>query len=73
VRAAAARELGGHEPVACGVAYWMDAAVFADAGVPALNYGPAGAGAHAAVEWVDIESVVRCARILADTARRFCS
>jgi acetylornithine deacetylase len=72
VRAAAARELG-HEPVTCGVAYWMDAAVFAGAGVPALNYGPAGAGAHAAVEWVDIESVVRCARILADTARRFCS
>jgi acetylornithine deacetylase len=72
VRAAAAHELG-HEPVTCGVAYWMDAAVFAGAGVPALNYGPAGAGAHAAVEWVDIESVVRCARILADTARRFCS
>jgi acetylornithine deacetylase len=72
VHAAAAQQLG-HEPVTCGVAYWMDAAVFAEAGVPALNFGPAGGGAHAAVEWVDIESVVRCARVLADTARRFCS
>jgi acetylornithine deacetylase len=72
VAAAAARELG-RDAVTCGVAYWMDAAVFAEAGIPALNYGPAGAGAHAAVEWVDIPSVVRCARVLADTARRFCT
>jgi acetylornithine deacetylase len=72
VRAAAADVLG-REPAEGGVGYWMDAAVFAEAGMPALNYGPAGAGAPAAVEWVDIESVARCARVLAATARRFCA
>jgi len=38
-----------------------------------VNYGPAGAGAHEAVEWVELESVVRCARVLAEAARRFLS
>jgi acetylornithine deacetylase len=54
-----------------GVAYWMDAAIFADAGADTVNYGPSGAGAHAAVEWVDLESVVRCARVLAHSAERY--
>jgi acetylornithine deacetylase/succinyl-diaminopimelate desuccinylase-like protein len=30
------------------------------------------AGAHAAQEWVDLESVVRLATALADAARRYC-
>jgi hypothetical protein len=29
-----------------------------------VNYGPAGAGAHETVEWVDLDSVVECARVL---------
>jgi acetylornithine deacetylase len=72
VRAAAADVLG-REPGTCGVGYWMDAAVFAEAGMTAANFGPTGAGAHAAEEWVDIASVGRCARVLAGTARRFCA
>jgi acetylornithine deacetylase len=71
VRAAAA-DVTGTAPATCGVAYWMDAAVFAAAGAPSVNYGPAGAGAHAAVEWVDLASVTRCARVLHGTALRFC-
>lgn len=55
-----------------GVAYWMDAAVFAGAGIPAVNLGPDGAGAHAAVEWADIDSTVTCARVLARAASAFC-
>jgi acetylornithine deacetylase len=62
----------GRAPETCGVAYWMDAAVFAAAGIPTVNYGPGGEGAHAAVEWVDVDSVVRTAAVLADTARTFC-
>ena len=62
----------GHTPVEAGVAYWMDAAIFAAAGIPTINYGPSGAGAHEAVEWVELESVVTCAQILAEAARRFC-
>jgi acetylornithine deacetylase len=35
-------------------------------------FGPAGAGAHADVEWVDVESVVQLAEILAETAVAYC-
>ncbi len=68
----AAREVTGSVPEDAGVAYWMDAALFAQAGIPTVNYGPAGAGAHEAVEWVEVDSVVTCARVLAEAARRFC-
>ncbi len=64
---------GGSLPADTGVAFWTDAAIFAAAGIPAVNFGPVGEGAHAAVEWVDLASVERCARILTDAARRFCS
>lgn len=62
----------GDFPAEAGVGYWMDAAIFAAAGIPTVNYGPSGAGAHEAVEWVDLDSVIACARILAEAARRFC-
>jgi acetylornithine deacetylase len=68
----AASSVTGHPPEETGVAYWMDAALFAAAGIPTVNYGPAGAGAHEAVEWVDLDSVVSCASVLAESARRFC-
>jgi acetylornithine deacetylase len=69
---AAVTEATGAEPEDSGVAYWMDAAIFADAGVAAVNYGPSGGGAHAAVEWVDLDSVARCAQVLEAAAVRFC-
>ena len=72
VRSAAQQSLG-RAPEICGVAFWMDAAVFAGAGIDTVNYGPSGEGAHAAVEWVDIDSVVRTARVLADAARALCA
>ena len=50
----------------------MDAAIFAAAGIPTVNYGPSGAGAHEAVVWVELDSVVTCAQIFAEAARRFC-
>lgn len=68
---AAAEAVTGRAPEETGVGYWMDAALFAAAGVPTVNYGPAGAGAHEAVEWVDLDSVVTCARVLVEIARRF--
>jgi len=69
----AAQEVCGSVPEDAGVAYWMDAAVFADAGVPTVNYGPAGEGAHAAVEWVDVGSVVNTARVLERVCLGFCA
>jgi len=49
----------------------MDAAIFAAAGIPTVDYGPLGSGAHEAVEWVDVPSVERCADILVESARRY--
>jgi acetylornithine deacetylase len=67
----AVEQVTGREPEVAGVAYWMDAAIFADAGAATVDYGATGEGAHAAVEWVDLESVVRCARVLVEAAVRF--
>jgi acetylornithine deacetylase len=64
--------VAGSVPEDAGVAYWMDAAIFADAGVQTVDYGPSGEGAHAAVEWVDLDSVARLARVLEAAALRFC-
>jgi acetylornithine deacetylase len=52
---------------------WMDAALFAAARIPTVIFGPTGEGAHAAVEYVDLESVVTCARVVAATAAAFCA
>jgi acetylornithine deacetylase len=60
------------EPEVSGAAYWMDAALLAEAGIETVVIGPSGAGAHAAVEWVDLESVYAVAAILADTAAEYC-
>lgn len=61
----------GKGPETAGVSYWMDAALFAAAGIATVNYGPSGAGAHEAVEWVDLESVIATARILVEAANCF--
>ncbi len=67
----AATAVTGRDPEAGAVAFWMDAALFAEAGIPTVDYGPTGAGAHAAVEWVELASVTTTARVLAEAARRF--
>ena len=70
---AAVRAVRGQDPRLTGESPWFDAALLAGAGIPAVMFGPAGAGAHAAEEWVEIPSVVTCAEVLADVARRFCA
>ena len=69
----AATSVTGREPREIGVAYWMDAAIFAAAGIPTVNYGPAGEGAHADIEWVDVESLITTSRVLVESAVRFCA
>jgi acetylornithine deacetylase len=51
---------------------WMDAAILAAHGVETVVCGPAGTGAHAAEEWVDLDSVERLAATLAGAAREYC-
>ena len=52
-----------------GIPYWTDGALFGAAGVPTVVFGPRGAGAHAAVEWVELGSLDRCAAVYADAVR----
>jgi acetylornithine deacetylase len=69
----AVTRIKGRAPVEVGVGFWMDAAIFAEAGIPTVDFGPTGAGAHEAVEWVDLESVVDCARVLVAATENFCA
>jgi acetylornithine deacetylase len=52
--------------------FWADAALLAAAGVETVMIGPSGAGAHAAEEWVELQSLVDLAQILAETAVEYC-
>lgn len=61
----------GERPEVVGDSPWMDSALLAAAGVDTVVMGPAGAGAHAAVEWVELESCARLAEILARAAVRY--
>jgi acetylornithine deacetylase len=63
----------GQKPELVGQTPWMDSALLAAAGVETVVLGPSGAGAHADVEWVDLDSAVRLAQILAETAVVFCN
>jgi acetylornithine deacetylase len=68
VRAVA--RLAGCEPA--GALFWTDAALLGAAGIPTVLFGPAGEGAHAEVEWVDLPSVVRVHDVLVEAARELC-
>lgn len=53
-----------------GMAYWTDAALLREAGIPTVLYGPAGHGAHADDEWVSGESLVRVYETLENAVSR---
>src|SRR3712207_3875556 len=63
----------GREPGYAGSAGWMDAALLAAAGIPTVVYGPGGSGAHAAVEWVELDHLEVLRRVLLSTAEEFCA
>ncbi|CAG7563247.1 unnamed protein product [Fusarium equiseti] len=52
--------------------YWTDCALLADAGIPALLWGPKGDGLHSKKEWVEVESINTVARGLTAIAAKFC-
>jgi acetylornithine deacetylase len=68
----AASRVLNQRPAMVGQMPWMDSALLASAGVETVVIGPAGAGAHAHEEWVEVESVVKLAEILAETAVAYC-
>ena len=51
---------------------WMDAALLSAAGIETVVIGPSGGGAHSSEEWVDLESAIHLAEILARSACAYC-
>ena len=68
----AAEGVLGRPPELVGESPWMDSALLAAAGVDTVVIGPHGEGAHAAVEWVNLDSVSSLADILVSAARDYC-
>jgi acetylornithine deacetylase len=68
----AAATVRGRPAAHIGDTPWMDAALLQAAGVETVVCGAGGAGAHSDAEWVDVESVIQLAQILAEAAADYC-
>jgi acetylornithine deacetylase len=51
------------------MSFWTDAAILGGAGIPAVLFGPGGAGLHSREEYVKVDDVVACRDVLASFAR----
>lgn len=71
VEEAATRHLQ-QPPAHVGQTFWTDAALLAGAGIETVVIGPTGSGLHSAEEWVDVQSVLDLAHILAQTIVAYC-
>jgi acetylornithine deacetylase len=67
------KALLGSAPDVGGGSGWMDSALLSAAGIPTVIFGPGGDGAHATVEWVDLEQVRQCSDVLLATIQDFCA
>ena len=62
----------GYHPEHTGQSFWTDAALTSDAGMETMLLGPKGDGLHSAEEWVEVDSVVDLAFVLAETTIKYC-
>jgi acetylornithine deacetylase len=67
-----AQAILGRTLEATGAMGWMDSALLSAVGIPTVIFGPGGAGAHAVVEWSDLEQVEQATEVLTRVAREFC-
>ncbi len=63
----------GRQPRFIGGLGWMDSALLSAAGIPTVIFGPGGEGAHAAVEWADLDQLEQSCEILQATVQAFCA
>ncbi|HEY5318672.1 MAG TPA: M20/M25/M40 family metallo-hydrolase [Solirubrobacteraceae bacterium] len=66
---AVARSIPDREVMSVGRDGASDAASFIEAGIPAVEFGPVGAGHHGPEEWVSLTSLARYRRALGDFVR----
>jgi acetylornithine deacetylase/succinyl-diaminopimelate desuccinylase-like protein len=64
------REVTGKELEPVGVKVVADGALFAAAGIPTVYHGPVGTGAHADVEYMPVDELVRAAEVYVALLRR---
>jgi acetylornithine deacetylase/succinyl-diaminopimelate desuccinylase family protein len=62
----------GRQPKFVGGLGWMDSALLSATGIPTVIFGPGGEGAHAVVEWADLDQLEQSCEILLATAQEFC-
>ena len=65
----AARDAGATSGTV-GMTFWTDAAILSGAGIPAVIFGPGGAGLHSTEEYVILDDVHTCCAALTALARR---
>ena len=63
----------GAPPVIRAEPFWTDAALMEEAGIPSLLFGVDGDGAHAASEWVTLDSLGKVTTALTAIALDFCN
>ncbi|MBV9309937.1 MAG: M20/M25/M40 family metallo-hydrolase, partial [Solirubrobacterales bacterium] len=69
LREAVARAAPGIEVLSIARDGASEAAAFIEAGIPAVEFGPVGAGHHGPEEWVSVSSLARYRKALADFVR----
>jgi len=69
LREAVSHSMGDMETLSVGRDGASDAASFLEAGIPAVEFGPVGAGHHGPDEWVSLSSLARYRGALADFVR----
>ncbi|MFQ6125158.1 MAG: ArgE/DapE family deacylase [Candidatus Heimdallarchaeota archaeon] len=65
-------EATGNKPQFIGSAGWLDSEIICKRGIPVVAFGPRGIGSHAAVEYVELDSVIDAAKILERVITQFC-
>jgi acetylornithine deacetylase/succinyl-diaminopimelate desuccinylase family protein len=70
-RLAEAAAVVGRPTRQVGMTFWTDAAILGAAGIPAVLFGPGGAGLHSTEEYVRLRDVECCRDTLAELARAF--
>jgi acetylornithine deacetylase len=66
------QEVTGSEPHFVGGSGWLDTQIIWERGTPAVAFGPGGWGAHAAEEFVDVDSVIDAAKVLERAVLLYC-